>query len=265
MRALPALRLASTAVTAALLFGITAPAAVAADHESKRERVEAAAKAPLPGADALLSQVQTLSNLGSLLDPVTDVLNTVLKADDGQITPDQATQLLDPVKAAIAKITEAAPVPVPETPVTPTTPSAATAPATPSAATAPVTGLLPLPAAKSGGDSKAPSADAVGDALAALQQAVSDLLAAATGGDPTKVVPAATAVVSKLLNAVLALLLAGGLPLPLPVPLPVDTGAATGAVGGATDTVGGATGAVGGATDTVGGVTGGLPLPLPAS
>lgn len=60
MRALPALRLASTAVTAALLFAITAPAAVAADHESKRERVESAAKAPLPGADALLAQVHDL-------------------------------------------------------------------------------------------------------------------------------------------------------------------------------------------------------------
>ncbi|MFF5492235.1 hypothetical protein [Streptomyces aquilus] len=259
MRALPALRLASTTVTAALLFAITAPAAVAADHETKRERVEAAAKAPLPGADALLGQVQTLGNLGSLLAPVTDVLNTVLKADDGQVSPEQATQLLDAVKAAIAKITAAAPVPVPETPVTPTTPAPTTAPTTPPAATtpttpaaaAPVTGLLPLPVTKSGDDSKAPSADAVGDALAALQQAVGDLLAAATGGDPTKVIPAATAVVSKLLNAVLALLLAGGLPLPLPVPLPVDTGAATGAVGGA--------------TDTVGGVTGGLPLPLPAS
>ncbi|KUN28094.1 hypothetical protein AQJ23_09330 [Streptomyces antibioticus] len=256
MRALPALRLASTAVTAALLFAITAPAAVAADHESKRERVEATAKAPLPGADALLGQVQTLGNLGSLLAPVTDLLNTVLKADDGQVSPEQATQLLDAVKAAIAKITAAAPVPVPETPVTPTTSAAPTTPAatatpTTPAAAAPVTGLLPLPVTKSGDDSKAPSADAVGDALAALQQAVSDLLAAATGGDPTKVIPAATAVVGKLLNAVLALLLAGGLPLPLPVPLPVDTGAATGAVGGA--------------TDTVGGVTGGLPVPLPAS
>ncbi|WP_405736942.1 hypothetical protein OG885_29135 [Streptomyces sp. NBC_00028] len=233
---MPARRIASTALSATLLIGIAAPAAVAVDNQSKAERIEAAAKAPLPGVDGLLTQLKALGDLGGLLTPVTDVLNTVLKADDGQITPEQATQLLDGVKAAIAKITAAAPVPVPETPVTPTTPPAtAAAPTTPPAATAPVTGLLPLPVTKSGDDSKAPSADAVGDALTALQQAVSDLLAAATGGDPTKVVPAATAVVGKLLNAILALLLGGGLPLPLPVPLPVDTGAAT----GATDTVGG--------------------------
>ncbi|WP_329339064.1 hypothetical protein OG866_28630 [Streptomyces sp. NBC_00663] len=232
---MPARRIASTALSATLLIGIAAPAAVAVDNQSKAERIEAAAKAPLPGVDGLLAQLKALGDLGGLLTPVTDVLNTVLKADDGQISPEQATQLLDSVKAAIAKITAAAPVPVPETPLTPTTPSTATVPTTPPAATAPATELLPLPTAKSGDDSKAPSADAVGDALAALQQAVSDLLAAATGGDPTKVVPAATAVVGKLLNAILALLLSGGLPLPLPVPLPVDTGAAT----GATDTVGG--------------------------
>lgn len=223
MRALSARRLASAAVTATLLIGITAPAAVAVDNESKSERIEEAAKAPLPGVDGLLAQVQTLGNLGSVLAPVTDVLNAVLKADDGQVSPEQATQLLDAVKAAIAKVTTAAPAPVP----LPTDAPATTTPATPPATTTPTDALplpvpaLPLPADKSADDAKAPSADAVSDALAALQTAVSDLLAAATSGDPTKVVPAATKVVSSLLNAILALLLGGGLPLPLPADLPV--------------------------------------------
>jgi hypothetical protein len=266
MRALPARRLASAAVSATLLIGIAAPAAVAVDHESKRERALAAASAPVPGADALLGQVKTLGDLGAVLKPVTDVLNTVLNAGEG-ISPEQATQLLDTVKSAIAGVTAAAPVPVPNTPLTPAdpaTPPATTAPATPPAPTAPSTGLplptsglplptsaLPLPTTKSD-DSKAPSADAVGDALAALQTAVSDLLtaASATPPDPAKVLAAATAVVGKLLNAILALLLGGGLPLPLPVPLPTG-GLPTDAVTGA-----------------VGGVTGGLPvggLPLPVS
>ncbi|NNN34364.1 hypothetical protein HLK59_29170 [Streptomyces sp. S3(2020)] len=229
MRALSARRLASAAVTATLLIGITAPAAVAVDSESKRERVEEAAKAPLPGVDGLLAQTKTLGDLGGLLAPVTDVLNAVLKADDGQISPDLATQLLDALKAAIAKILAVVPVPVP-VPL-PTDPPATTVPTTPPATTTPEAPLplpvpvplpaLPLPADKSADDAKAPSADAVGDALTALQTAVSELLAAATSGDPTKVVPAATAVVSSLLNAILALLLGGGLPLPLPVDLPV--------------------------------------------
>ncbi|MFF4268965.1 hypothetical protein [Streptomyces sp. NPDC001536] len=230
MRALSARRLASAAVTATFLIGITAPAAVAVDNESKRERIEEAAKAPLPGVDGLLAQTKTLGDLGGLLAPVTDVLNTVLKADDGQISPEQATQLLDALKAAIAKILAVAPVPVPlptDSPATttPTTPPATTTPDAPLPVPLPA---LPLPADKSGADSKAPaadskapSADAVSDALTALQTAVSDLLAAATSGDPTAVVPAATKVVSALLNAILALLLGGGLPLPLPVDLPV--------------------------------------------
>ncbi|MER6181414.1 hypothetical protein [Streptomyces sp. NPDC001652] len=214
MRAPSARRLASAAVTATLLIGITAPAAVAVDTESKSERVEEAAKAPLPGVDGLLAQVQTLGNLGSVLAPVIDVLNAVLKADDGQVSPEQATQLLDAVKAAIAKVTAAAPAPVP----LPTDPPATTTPT--DALPLPVP-ALPLPADKSADDAKAPSADAVGDALATLQTAVGDLLAAATSGDPTKVVPAATKVVSSLLNAIVALLLGGGLPLPLPADLPV--------------------------------------------
>ncbi|WP_327717179.1 hypothetical protein OG381_18450 [Streptomyces sp. NBC_00490] len=225
MRALSARRLASAAVTATLLIGITAPAAVAVDNESQSERIEEAAKAPLPGVDGLLAQVQTLGSLGSVLAPVTDVLNAVLKADDGQVSPEQATQLLDAVKAAIAKATAAAPAPVPP----PTDVPATTTPATPPATTTPTDALplplpvpaLPLPADKSADDAKAPSADAVGDALATLQTAVGDLLAAATSGDPTKVAPAATKVVSSLLNAVVALLLGGGLPLPLPGDLPV--------------------------------------------
>ncbi|MFJ3665253.1 hypothetical protein ACIPSE_02240 [Streptomyces sp. NPDC090106] len=206
-------------MTAALLVGITGPAATAVDHETKRERIEAAAKAPVPGADALLAQVKSLGDLGGVLAPVAGLLTAALQADNGQLTPEQATDLGGKVTDAIGKVTSAAPVPVPTTPATPATP---TVPATPALPSTPVPlPTLPLPTSKSD-DSKAPSADAVGDALGALQKAVTDLLAAATGGDPAKVVPAAQGVLTSLVSAIVAILLGGGLPLPLPVPLPTD-------------------------------------------
>ncbi|WP_306453553.1 hypothetical protein [Streptomyces sp. Tue6028] len=85
MRALPARRIASTALSATLLLGIAAPAAIAADGDSSRGNSHAAA-APAPGADALLAQVQSLADIGGVPGPVTDLLNAVLKADNGRLT-----------------------------------------------------------------------------------------------------------------------------------------------------------------------------------
>lgn len=108
MRALPARRIASSALCATLLLGIAAPAAIAADSDSARGR--SAAAAPVPGADALLAQVQSLADIGTVLTPVTDLLNAALKADDGQLSADQAATLGQAVKDAIAKLTAVAPV-----------------------------------------------------------------------------------------------------------------------------------------------------------
>ncbi|MGW7420497.1 hypothetical protein ACWGJB_10600 [Streptomyces sp. NPDC054813] len=244
MRALPARRLASTALCALLLAGITGPAAVAAD--SAHERTHAMSQAPVPGADALLAQVKSLGNLGTVLKPVTDLLNTVLAADNGQLTPDQATQLGDAVKAAIAQVTAAAPAPTaPATPALPSAPALPSLPAVPSASAVPsaptVPAAFPVPAAaQAKGLGGAPAAkDLAGDALTALQTAVDNLLKAATSGDVSQVLPAATAVVTGLVNLLAAILLGSGLPAPnlpglpslpavpsLPVspPLPVPTG-----------------------------------------
>ncbi|MGW2958077.1 hypothetical protein ACWDGI_06250 [Streptomyces sp. NPDC001220] len=221
MRALPARRLASTALCALLLAGITGPAAVAAD--SAHERTHAMSQAPVPGADALLAQVKSLGNLGTVLKPVTDLLNTVLAADNGQLTPDQATQLGDAVKAAIAQVTAAAPAPAPTVPATPALPSAPALPsvaAVPSASAVPgapaVPAAFPEPAAaQAKGLGGAPAAkDLAGDALTALQTAVDNLLKAATSGDVSQVLPAATAVVTGLVNLLAAILLGSGLPAP---------------------------------------------------
>ncbi|MFL4904218.1 hypothetical protein ACJ6WF_13790 [Streptomyces sp. MMS24-I2-30] len=132
-----------------------------------------------------------------MLTPATDLLNQALQ--NGQLTPDQAKKLVDAVKAAIAQVSAAA-----------------------------------GKEGKEGGaaeDGEALKAkDLRGDALAALQKAVDALLAAVTSGDVSKVLPAATAVVTGLVNFVAATVLGGGLPAPdlpglpalpsLPVPAP---------------------------------------------
>ncbi|MGW5636415.1 hypothetical protein [Streptomyces sp. NPDC003832] len=191
MRALPARRIAVSALCATLLLGIAGPAATAADDPA-RERTHAASAAPVPGADALLAQTEALGDLGGVLTPVTDLLNAALKADNGQLPAADAEKLGQAVKDAIAEATAAAPVAAPALPAT------------------------NLPAAKSD-DSKARSAlpaDVVADSLAGLQKAVDTLLAAVTSGDVAQVVPAATAVLTGLVNVVAATLLGGGLPAP---------------------------------------------------
>ncbi|MFD4510415.1 hypothetical protein [Streptomyces sp. NPDC058457] len=199
MRALPARRLA-TALCAALLAGVTGPAAVAADPA--HERTRATSQAPVPGADALLGQTRSLGDLAAVLKPVTDLLGAALKADDGQLTPDQASQLADAAKAAIAQLTAAAPAPA--LPSTPALPSAPALPAVAAAVAAQAKGLGDAPAAK----------DLAGDALKALQTAIDNLVKAVTSGDAGQVVPAVTAVLTGLVNYLAALLLGGGLPAP---------------------------------------------------
>ncbi|MFJ1804842.1 MULTISPECIES: hypothetical protein [unclassified Streptomyces] len=258
MRGLPVRRIASTALCAALVLGTAAPAAMAADGAAARERNAALSDAPVAGADALLAQAEGLGELGTVLTPVTELINTVLKADDGQLTATQATQLGDAVKAAIAKITATAPVTTPALPADPAAAlpakpalpadpaaalpakpalpadpaaalpakpalpadPAAALPAKPALPAAPVAALSPV--GKSGDDGKAKAAaDPVSDAVAALDKAVAALLAAATSLDVGQVVPAVTGVVSGLLDLLTATLAGVGLTLPtLPVEAP---------------------------------------------
>ncbi|WP_328747595.1 hypothetical protein OHT57_18825 [Streptomyces sp. NBC_00285] len=217
MRGLPARRIASSALCGALLLGLAGPAAAAAETETARARVQAASRAPVPGADALLAQVQGLGNLGAVLTPVTDLLNAVLKADSGQLSPEEATKLGDAVKDAIAKVSAAAPA-APAVPVAPPAPTLPTS-------SLPTSTLPALPSlTKSADDSKASAAsaassamlpaDLVADSLAALQKAVDTLLKAVTSGDVTQVVPAVTGVLTGLVNVLAATLLGGKLPLP---------------------------------------------------
>ncbi|WP_330290886.1 hypothetical protein [Streptomyces sp. NBC_00576] len=241
MRALPARRIASTALCATLLVGIGAQTALAADGDAARERGHAASQAPVPNADALLAQVKSLGDLGGVVKPVTDLTNAVLKADNGQLPLDEATKLTDAVKEAIAAAA-AAPAPAtppvslpatPEAPATPAVPATPEAPATPAVPTtpeAPATPAMPttpdlpakpalpvvstLPAPLKGAKAVKGPLDIKADALVALQKSVDALLKAVTSGDAANVVPAVTDVLTNLVGFVAATLLGGELPAP---------------------------------------------------
>ncbi|MDX2740861.1 hypothetical protein PV400_36970, partial [Streptomyces caniscabiei] len=146
MRALPARRLAVPALCATLLLGVTAPAALAADVESTRDRARSAA-APVPGADALLTQLKGLGDLGGVLKPVTDLLDAALKADNGQLSAEQAAELGKAVRDAIDKAKAAAPATppaaLPADPAVPTLPDAPAVPAAPAVPDAPAVPVTP--------------------------------------------------------------------------------------------------------------------------
>ncbi|MFF9620139.1 hypothetical protein [Streptomyces griseosporeus] len=221
MRPLPVRRIASTALCAALVLGIAAPTAAAADAAGERTR--AASNTPVPGADTLLAQAGSLGALGTVLTPVTQLLDSVLKADDGQLSADQAGKLTDAVKDVLARLTGSAPqtaattpattLPAPVGPAVPPAPAPSTLPA-PAASTLPALPALGRAAGTPGQRAAAPADDLRADALAALRKAVDALLLATTSGDATKVAPAATGVVTGLVDLTAAVLVAGGLPAP---------------------------------------------------
>ncbi|MDX3462262.1 hypothetical protein [Streptomyces scabiei] len=235
MRVLPVRRLAVSALGAALLLGVTAPAVLAADVGSAPERARSAA--PVPGADALQAQLKGLGDLGGVLKPVTELLDAVLKADDGRLSADRAAELGKAVRDAIDKARTSAPatppaavspvvppvvLPVappvvppvapPVDPAAPAVPPAVDAPAAQSAVTLPAFDRGPVRPVGT------VAADPVSDALTALQTAVDGLLEAATSGDLAQVLPAANGVVAGLVQFVGATLLGSGLPAPLAVP-----------------------------------------------
>ncbi|MFJ4719097.1 hypothetical protein [Streptomyces luteogriseus] len=195
---LPARRIATSALCATLLLGVTGPAAVAADSASAPAHTQAASRAPVPDADALLGQVQSLGDLGGVLVPVADLLTAVLKADGGQLPHSQAAELSTSVQDAIDHATANAPAPA----ATPGT----TAPGSP----LPQASTLPAPVDD-------PAGTPVGladEALAALEKATDGLFKAATSDDAAQVTPAVNAVVAGLVNAVAATLVGSELPAP---------------------------------------------------
>ncbi|MFI5566516.1 hypothetical protein ACIA6T_03895 [Streptomyces sp. NPDC051740] len=107
MRALPARRIALGALCAALLAGLTGPAAVAADTAAEHDRAASSA--------ALLAQVRTVDGDENGLTPVVDLLKAVLRADDGRASSAEVGKLGDAAKKALAKAADEDPVATTET------------------------------------------------------------------------------------------------------------------------------------------------------
>ncbi|MEU0196880.1 MULTISPECIES: hypothetical protein [unclassified Streptomyces] len=198
---LPARRIATSALCATLLLGVTGPAALAADSTSAPERAHAASRAPVPEADELLVQVEILGDLGGVLTPVADLLSAVLKADGGQLAPSQAAKLGTSVQDAIDQATATSPAAPPAV-----AQPDATAPSSP----LPQASTLPAPV-----EDRAEVPDGLAaEALAALEKATDELLKAVTSGDAAKVNPAVDSVVSNLVDTVAATLVGSRLPAP---------------------------------------------------
>lgn len=89
MRALPARRIALGALCAALLAGVTGPAAMAADTR--------------PTPTEPFAQVRTVDAREHGLTPVVDLLNAVIEADDGRLPAEEARRLGDAARAALAE------------------------------------------------------------------------------------------------------------------------------------------------------------------
>ncbi|MFC8147620.1 hypothetical protein ACFUKV_38645 [Streptomyces paradoxus] len=184
MCALPARRIVSGALCAALLVGITGPVAMAA--ESSRGHGHVAPEARLPGVEARLAQIEKLK--GGELTPVADLLTTVLQDNNGTLPPAEARRLGVTAKAAL---TEAAAkhtrTPLMSTVVrlpAPALPAAVPGVPAPRAAD-PVTDLLDLVLGAVDGLLQAITSG-VGGVLPSVDDlltGVDDLLTALTGGD----------------------------------------------------------------------------------
>ncbi|MEU9704599.1 hypothetical protein [Streptomyces sp. NPDC047981] len=207
MRPLALSRITALAISAAITLGTAGPA-LADDHRPSRVTAPAA-QVPLPNAAALLAQTKALGSMSSVTAPVTELLEAVLKADNGQLPAADAEALKTKIAAAIAEAKGTVPAPLPETPAVEA--PAVQAPAVPAPAVQ--TPTLPVGAAGARYVKAAP-ADIVADALATVEKAVAALLAAVTSGNAAGVVPQVTATLTALVNVVVATVLGSGLPAP---------------------------------------------------
>ncbi|MEU7557925.1 hypothetical protein [Streptomyces eurythermus] len=150
MRVLPARRLASTVLCAAVLAGITGPVALAADAAGEHGRTASRASVPAAEKERLLAQVRSLGRTHPELSPVADLLSRSLEA--GRLPADEARRLGEAAKEAVIR--------------------AAAPPAAPVTARHAHVGA---PVAR----------DALGDALGALVSAIENLVKAVTGAVDT--------------------------------------------------------------------------------
>jgi hypothetical protein len=192
MRGLRTRRLASTVLCAAVLVGVAGPAAVAADSGGTSAR--GVSGTPVPGAEKLLTQLRTLDNTGSVLQPVVDLLKASLTKD--KLEPAEARKLAEAAKKAIAEAmriqaSHAA--------------GAASTAQSDAAAAASVTSAVPAPAKHGRTVAPATARDATGDALSSLLGDVEKVLQSILSV-PATLLPAATGAVTDLVKVVTGLL-----------------------------------------------------------
>ncbi|MFD3620411.1 hypothetical protein ACFWWT_35255 [Streptomyces sp. NPDC058676] len=190
MTALPVRRSASAALCAALLIGITGPAAMAADSAPERSHA-APPEARLPGSDAPPGQTRKLNATGLELSPVTDLLNAVQEADNGQLPAAEARTLVDAAKAALAEA--AAKAPAPSATATVSTPAAG------------VLLVAPTRGAAKSRVAERRAADPTSDAQDAVEKALDDLLESVTSGDVSLVLQSIDRLLAEVENLVAAL------------------------------------------------------------
>ncbi|WP_405582934.1 hypothetical protein [Streptomyces sp. NBC_01092] len=94
--------LATTALCAALFLGMAAPA-LAAPPDSGRADPRPVSEVPVPARTALQDQAHVLAGLGTVLTPVTRLLDGALKSDDDPLTAAEAKELADAAKEAVAE------------------------------------------------------------------------------------------------------------------------------------------------------------------
>ncbi|MGW3316709.1 hypothetical protein [Streptomyces fungicidicus] len=102
MGPLPARRFALGALCAALLAGVTGPAAMAADTAPVRDRAASSA--------LLLARAGTVDARQHGLTPVVDLVRAVLEEDDGRLSTAEARRLGDAARAAVTKAADEDPV-----------------------------------------------------------------------------------------------------------------------------------------------------------
>ncbi|TXS40438.1 hypothetical protein EAO75_36355 [Streptomyces sp. uw30] len=93
--------LTTSALCAALFLGTAAPA-LAAPPDSGRADTRAASRAAVPARPALQDQAHVLAGLGTVLTPVTRLLDSALD-DDDPLTAAEAKELTEAAKEAVAQ------------------------------------------------------------------------------------------------------------------------------------------------------------------
>ncbi|MFF7789346.1 hypothetical protein [Streptomyces sp. NPDC007991] len=203
MPALSARRIASSALCATLALGVAAPAALAADTVRDRTSVEA----PVADAATLQAQVQQLGYIGTVVSPVTALMDAALKVEKGELSATEAAKLGDAARAAIARAATA----VQTNTTASATPAAPVVPNTPPASTNQAS--VPLSPTGTTARDTAKAAE-TRQGLEDLQSLVDALLAALS--NPAAILPAITDLALGLVSTLTGLL--GNLP-GLPVPL----------------------------------------------